>query len=130
MKVSDLEQQKQELKDNLQLILDNLAGVKDRLVETLPQTEYEKLEKQRRKLGRDYQKTASEISWVNKEIKLLNRKNDLEDNERLKERAAYLAKQHLQWEAFFVEAAREYLSGHEFEVIAKRASSKQQIRNM
>lgn len=128
-----LEKRKDEIADEMINVLDQLSIVKDKLIETLPRQEYVHLETQRRHLGRKHQSLAREKSSIGKELKKINRQIDLEERQGVARAANALfkdsEKRHIQWETFFVEAAKEYLSGDEFEIISKRASSKQGIRN-
>lgn len=93
-----------------------------------PKTLYILKKNRSRLLGRETQKNAASLSKLRlqktKINKILsNRKN--QENVKIRN---LLKRAEIKWEAFFVEAARSYLSGQEFEIISRNATSMVNIR--
>ena len=126
MSIEKLEEERVLLKGELQDVLGELLLIKEKI----DAGKTKELERERREIGIRQQKIAFRLGEVRAEIKKIYIKSDSMEKRRAETIARAMTKKHIQWESFFIEAAREYLSGNEFEIISKRATSKQQIRNM
>jgi len=86
-------------------------------------------------LGRKDQHLQADLGHITLEKKQLNKEIDkLEKNDyvlRMKEvdeRIKLRDRHMINWESFFIESAKNYLSGHEFEIISKMATNMLEIR--
>ena len=126
--VASLEEKKEGLANKLKELLVENNIFKDQMEFRLEPSIYADLKKQQRDVGRNCQAVQLEMGRLGKQIKKLNGEMGKIEDVAGKRIAFSMEQRHLQWESFFVEVARDYLSGHEFEIIAKQATSKLEIR--
>ena len=80
-------------------------------------------------LGRECQNSQAELSKINFEMKKLNTEHAKNEDAIREKYLISNERRMISFEAFFIESAKKYLSGNEFEIISKMATNMMAIRN-
>lgn len=90
---------------------------------------FNKARKTSSSLGRESQLLQFEITEINQKLKKLYREqSELDEGVNNKKIIAYDTRM-ASYEAFFIESAKKYLSGNEFEIISRMATNMMSIRD-
>ncbi len=138
VKRAALLEKKGEIRDEMRPIRQFIQEAKVKAATNGKYTDPETFQSARDKLGilgrkdqhlqNDLRQITLERKQLNKEIDKLERNDYVLRMKEVDERVKLRDRHMINWESFFIESAKNYLSGHEFEIISKMATNMLEIR--